>query len=599
MINMKQRNKKTKVAPDEEELTTDDEEERPVAAPLDALSEVAKDAVIGPALLSQLSTALLYKLLQQKKVPGRTKIRKVEARAKALAGMVTVGDLKALGIDVPEDATMPRHTSKIHVDIPDFIKEHHEMYEKYKPGTGKRIDEPVGSIDVHEATLVYAIANPKGIVAADTVGNEHNGMQHLAQVFREHGVTCVAMESTAEYWLKIYWLLHAEGIHVLVANPKQTKETQGQKTDLRDAKRIAIAFRDGRLKPSVLCTPEQFQLRKLSRDMTERKQQATQEINALKVMCHMFDASEWIRKLNTSARGCRILSIAPELASNEEMLSLLSKEFARGRGMIEDGTVLNAMAKEMREFFRRLSLVPGAIVRFQQHFDQYLHFRTMASDLLYQILQIVEKDKVFMRNLELLLTCPSVDVDSAIPFLIEIVDVRFFWHPGALVRWVGLGPRVKQSGFNKRNNGHIYKGGNKGARRTLWLAAKVDHAHCKKGGHPVGEFVAHLRSKNKPYKVSVTAGARKLTTVIYHVLTMQKPFQEVYAHLDDEKQARNRERKKQALLKLMKAVPVVDVLESLSKVLPRRCVRFLETEEKVARKIHAMLGARLEFAAIG
>jgi hypothetical protein len=37
---------------------------------------------------------------------------------------------------------------------------------------------------------------------------------------------------------------------------------------------------------------------------------------------------------------------------------------------------------------------------------------------------------------------------------------------------------------------------------------------------------------------------------------LQKPFQEVYAHLDDEKQARNRERKKQALLKLMKEVPV-------------------------------------------
>ena len=596
---MKRRNKKTKVVPDEEELTLDDEEERSVAAPLSTFSEVDKDAVIGPALLSNLSSAMLYQLLQQKKVPGRTKIRKAAARVKALAGMVTVGDLDALGIPVSKDATIPPHANDIHVDLPEFIREHHEMYEKFKPGTGKRIDEPVGAIDVHADNLTYAIANPEGIVTADFVGNEQNGMQHLAHVLREHGVTCVAMESTAEYWLKIYWFLHAEGIHVLVANPKQTKETQGQKTDLRDAKRIAIAFRDGRLKPSVLCTPEQFQLRKLSRDMTGRKQQATKEINALKVMYHMFDAPGWITKLNTSARGCRILSIAPELSSCEEILSLLSKEFARGRGMVEDGKVLNAMAKDMHEFFRRLSGVSGAMVRFQQHFDEYLHFRTMARDLLYQILHIVEKDKVFMHNLELLLTCPSVDVDTAIPFLIEIVDVRFFWHPGALVRWVGLGPRVKQSGFNKRRNGHIYKGGNKGARRTLWLAAKVDHAHYKKGGHPVGEFVAHLRSKNKPYKVSVTAGARKLTTVIYHVLALQKPFQEVYAHLDDEKQARNRERKKQALLKLMKEVPVVDVLEILSKTLPRRCVRFLESEEKVARKVHEMLGAKLEFAAIG
>ncbi len=587
------------MAPRDDEMFEDDGEERSVAAPLSTFSEVDKDAVIGPALLSELSTATLYKLLQLKKVPGRAKIRKATARAEALSGMVTAGDLDALGIPVSKDSTMLPQARDLHVDLPDFIREHHEMYEKFKPGTGKRIDEPVGGIDVHADNLTYAIADPGGIITADFVGNEQIGIKHLAHVLREHGVTCVAMESTAEYWLKLYWQLHAEGIHVLVANPKQTKETQGQKTDLRDAKRIAIAFRDGRLKPSILCTPEQFQLRKLSRDMTERKQQATKEINALKVMYHMFDAPEWIQKLNTSARGCRILSAAPSLPSHEEILSLLSSEFARGRGLITDGNVLNVMAREMREFFGRLARVSGALVRFQQHFDQYLHFRTMARDLLYQILQIVEKDKVFMRNLELLLTCPSIDVDTAIPFLIEIVDVRFFWHPGALTRWVGLGPRVKQSGFNKRNNGHIYKGGNKGARRTIWLAAKVDHAHYKKGGHPVGEFVARLRAKNKPYKVSVTAGARKLITVIYHVLAMQKPFQEVYAHLDDEKQARNRERKKQALLKLMKELPVIEVLDSLSKTLPRRCIRFLEAEEKAARKVHAMLGARLEFASIG
>nr|MDO8084470.1 transposase [Candidatus Sigynarchaeum springense] len=287
---MKRSNNKVKDIKDEEEFTTEDGEEKPVIALPDPLEEVDKDAIIGPALLSQLSTAMLYKLLQQKKVPGRAKIRKVDARAKALTGMVTAGDLLALGIEVPKHATMPPVTNALHVDVPDFIREHHEMYEKFKPGTGKRIDVPVGGIDVHVDNLTYAIANPGGIVTADFVGNEQNGMMHLARVLREHGVTCVAMESTAEYWLKIYWFMHAQGIHVLVANPKQTKETQGQKTDLRDAKRIAIAFRDGRLKPSVLCTPEQFQLRKLSREMTERKQQATEEINALKVMCHMFDA---------------------------------------------------------------------------------------------------------------------------------------------------------------------------------------------------------------------------------------------------------------------------------------------------------------------
>ncbi|MHA1436929.1 MAG: IS110 family transposase [Promethearchaeota archaeon] len=73
------------------------------------------------------------------------------------------------------------------------------------------------------------------------------------------------MESTAEYWLKPFWTLTEVGIKVLVANALQTKTTQGKKTDKEDADRIAIAFRDGRLKPSVVCSPDQYSMRKLSR----------------------------------------------------------------------------------------------------------------------------------------------------------------------------------------------------------------------------------------------------------------------------------------------------------------------------------------------
>jgi len=46
---------------------------------------------------------------------------------------------------------------------------------------------------------------------------------------------------------------------VLVANPRQTKDTQGKKTDKLDARRIYIAHRDGRLKPSVI-SPENNRL---------------------------------------------------------------------------------------------------------------------------------------------------------------------------------------------------------------------------------------------------------------------------------------------------------------------------------------------------
>jgi len=79
-----------------------------------------------------------------------------------------------------------------------------------------------------------------------------------------------------------------------------------------------------------------------------------------------------------------------------------------------------------------------------------MHLREMARDLQYQILQVIGNDPAFVHNVELLITCQSVDVETAVTFLVEIVDIRFFWHPGALVRWTGLGPRVYQSGYDKR-----------------------------------------------------------------------------------------------------------------------------------------------------
>ena len=111
--------------------------------------------------------------------------------------------------------------------------------------------------------------------------------------------------------------------------------------------------------------------------------------------------------------------------------------------------------------------------------------------------------------------------------------------------------------------------------------------------------MAHLRSKNKAYKVSVTAGARKLLTIMYHVLVMQQPFQEVYSYLENDRLERNRERKEKAFQNRLKEASATDLLEALSEALPRDCIRFIEAEEQLARKVHAMLGARLEFASFG
>ncbi|HME54064.1 MAG TPA: IS110 family transposase [Candidatus Lokiarchaeia archaeon] len=127
------------------------------------------------------------------------------------------------------------------------------------------------------------------------------------------------------------------------------------------------------------------------------------------------------------------------------------------------------------------------------------------------IIAMIKKDKDLLKKLQLIITLPSVSITTGLTFLVEVIDIKFFWRPKSLVKWSGMAPRVNQSGYKKRVTGKIYKGGNKHVRLAAYNAAKSDYAHGKHSGHPIGKFVSHLYDeKKKNYKTSVTAGGAKL-----------------------------------------------------------------------------------------
>ncbi|MHA1251153.1 MAG: IS110 family transposase, partial [Candidatus Helarchaeota archaeon] len=116
-----------------------------------------------------------------------------------------------------------------------------------------------------------------------------------------------AIETTAQYHLKIVYELIREGIPVLVANPQQTKNTQGKKTDKLDARRIAIAHRDGRLKPSVIPPEELFNLRKATKHKLKLIGEMTKIKQRLDQVFHNKDF--YYKNLLKSKRGLEILKL--------------------------------------------------------------------------------------------------------------------------------------------------------------------------------------------------------------------------------------------------------------------------------------------------
>jgi len=527
--------------------------------------------------LELLRTTELCKLLRLKKVPGRSKFTRKTARAAALEGIATQGDLRSLNIPPPQEVEVyePRKAEK----------------KPIKPGKGKRIDEPVGGMDVHKDTLFAAIATPAGIKDEKVFRNIESGIKDLINYFEFHRVEHVALESTAEYWLKVFWKLAEGGIKVLVANPLQTKAAQGVKTDPEDARRIAIAFRDGRLKPSVICTPEQYSMRKLNRDAIKKVQEGTKAVNRLKAMFEMFDAEEWITKLHTSNRGQRIMSRTLDLSDKEKILTVLIEEYSTGPKQIRDRSKLLKRAAELTTFLANMDISSNYRIRYGQLLEDFVRCERMATQLRSRIIEFAANDKQFKKDIELLLTLPNVGINTALTIRVEIVDIRYFWHSKSLVKWSGLAPRVNQSGHRKRKTGHIYKGGNKWLRSAVWISAKNCYAHYNESEEPIGAFVNRLYNhKHKHYFTAVTAGARKLVSYIYQVLTQQRPFEEVFELEHLEQLEKNRKRKLSVLQRMLNERSVVDVLPIIAESLKEECYQLEECEKHLAMEIAIKLG---------
>jgi transposase len=75
-------------------------------------------------------------------------------------------------------------------------------------------------------------------------------IHRLADWLVKIGITTVAMESTGVYWIPLYEELESRGLHVVLANARETRSVPGRKTDVKDAQWIQQLHACGLLKAS-------------------------------------------------------------------------------------------------------------------------------------------------------------------------------------------------------------------------------------------------------------------------------------------------------------------------------------------------------------
>src|SRR5215208_1987915 len=115
------------------------------------------------------------------------------------------------------------------------------------------------------------------------------------------------------------------------------------------------------------------------------------------------------------------------------------------------------------------------------------------------------------------MSVPGVSLVSAATFVAVVGDIGRFESSKKLVGYLGLDPKVRQSGEQAARHGRISKQGSSAARHMLceaaWIAVRTPG--------PLRAFYQRLRAR-RGAQIALVATARKLCVLFWHLLTNEQ-----------------------------------------------------------------------------
>ena len=136
-----------------------------------------------------------------------------------------------------------------------------------------------------------------------------------------------------------------------------------------------------------------------------------------------------------------------------------------------------------------------------------------------QLDQLLGADAITDPDALRLMTLPGVSVVTAIALLAAIGDITRFATPRELVAYLGLDPRVRQSGSVPARHGRISKQGAGEVRGLLVEAAW----HAARTPGPLHGFHARLALR-RGSKIATVATARKMVVIAWHLLSRGQEY---------------------------------------------------------------------------
>lgn len=125
--------------------------------------------------------------------------------------------------------------------------------------------------------------------------------------------------------------------------------------------------------------------------------------------------------------------------------------------------------------------------------------------------QIVDKSEDISKTEAVLRSIPGVGPLTALVVIAELGDLRRFNSARQLTSFVGLAPRLRESGTSLKRQAHLSRSGNASVRRIMYMAAM---AAVRTKGSCFRQQYDRLIDRGKARKSAIMAIARKMLVVM-------------------------------------------------------------------------------------
>jgi transposase len=325
------------------------------------------------------------------------------------------------------------------------------------------------ALDVHRDFCEVAIVDGGQVRSAGRIQARPEALELFAQSLDRRD--WVALEVTGNAW-EIARILEPHVARVIVVSPSDTGIRQARaKTDRLDARALAKLLWAGQL--DGVWTPDD-RIRAMRRRLARRSQlvrarsRAKNEVHAVLMRC-----------LKDHPPASDLFGVKGRRWLGEQQLPVVERE------TVDSGV-------------RQVDFLDTEIA---------------------EVEKLIAAEALSWPQVTRLMTVPGVNVIVAATFMAAVGDIRRFPDRRKLTAYLGLDPRVRQSGASPAAHGHISKQGSVSARHALVEAC---WSTVRQPG-PIAGFYQRVKTR-RGHSIAIVASARKLACLFWCLLTRDQDY---------------------------------------------------------------------------